>query len=150
MRLTTFTDYSLRTLIYLALHQDRLVTIQDIVELHGISKNHLTKVVHQLGLSGLVDTVRGRNGGLRLALAPEQINIGQVVRSTETDFFMAECFDGTSSTCSYAMACRLKDVLDQATVAYLAVLDSVTLADLVQKKSRSGQMVFYPSRPSPE
>lgn len=132
MRLTSYTDYTLRTLIYLAGNRERLATIQDIAELHGISKNHLMKVVHQLGLSGLVETVRGRNGGLRLKREPGDINIGQVVRATETDFDMAECFDRASNTCVYAPACMLKSVLHTATKAYLTVLDGVTLADLVK------------------
>ena len=99
MRLTAYTDYTLRTLMYLGTHRDRLVTIQDIADLHLISKNHLMKVVHQLGLSGIVETVRGRNGGLRLAREPSEINIGTVVRETESDFFMAECFNKDNNTC---------------------------------------------------
>lgn len=132
MRLTAYTDYTLRTLIYLGMNQDRLVTIQDIADLHGISKNHLMKVVHQLGLSGLVETVRGRNGGMRLRKAPAEINVGAVVRSTESDFFMAECFDRASNACVYAPACALKGVLFAATEAYLAVLDGVTLEQLLK------------------
>ena len=97
MRLTSYTDYALRTLIFLGMNRDRLVTIQDIADLHGISKNHLMKVVHQLGVTGMVDTVRGRNGGLRLKREPADINIGEVVRNTETDFYMAECFDPDNS-----------------------------------------------------
>lgn len=131
MRLTTYTDYSLRTLMHLGLHRERLATIQDIANAHGISKNHLMKVVHQLGLAGLVETVRGRNGGLRLKREPAQINLGEVVRKTETDFFMAECFEPGGSACLYASACALKGVLGAATRAYLSVLDGVTLADLV-------------------
>ena len=131
MRLTSFTDYTLRTLMYLGICQDRLVTINDIAELHLISRNHLMKVVHQLGLSGMVETVRGRNGGLRLKVDPALINIGTVVRLTETDFYMAECFDRESNTCVYAAACGLKKVLGSATAAYLAVLDGVTLLDLI-------------------
>lgn len=131
MRLTAYTDYSLRTLMYLALNQDRLVTIQDIAQAHGISKNHLMKVVHQLGLSGMVETVRGRNGGLRLKMPANQINVGAVVRHTETDFFMAECFNRDSNTCVYSQACALKGVLAAATEAYLAVLDAVTLGQLI-------------------
>lgn len=131
MRLTAFTDYTLRTLMYLGLNQDRLVTINDIADLHIISKNHLMKVVHQLGLTGVVDTVRGRNGGLRLKVEPGKINIGDVVRQTESDFFMAECFDRSSNTCAYAPGCELKKVLGSATAAYLAVLDGVTLQDLI-------------------
>lgn len=131
MRLTAYTDYTLRTLMYLGMHRERLATIQDIADLHSISKNHLMKVAHQLGLSGLVETVRGRNGGLRLKEEPEQINIGAVVRHSETDFYMAECFDPASASCHLAPACALKGVLAAATAAYLKVLDGVTLADLI-------------------
>ena len=146
MRLTAYTDYTLRTLMYLALNQDELVTIQGIADLHGISKNHLMKVVHQLGLSGLVETVRGRNGGLRLNKKPVDINIGDVVRSTETDFFMAECFDRKNNTCAYSSFCALKGVLSAATAAYLELLDGVTLDDLISKASvrTNRHIVFHP------
>lgn len=131
MRLTAYTDYTLRTLMYLGAHRDRLVTIQDIADLHLISKNHLMKVVHQLGLSGIVETVRGRNGGLRLAREPSEINIGSVVRETESDFFMAECFNKDNNTCPLTPDCKLKSALGQATGAFLAVLDKVTLATIL-------------------
>jgi Rrf2 family nitric oxide-sensitive transcriptional repressor len=131
MRLTSYTDYALRTLIFLGMNRDRLVTIQDIADLHAISKNHLMKVVHQLGVTGMVDTVRGRNGGLRLKREPGDINIGEVVRNTETDFYMAECFDPDNHACAYSAACSLKGVLGAATAAYLKVLDGVTLADML-------------------
>jgi len=133
MRLTTYTDYALRTLMYLAVHRDRLVTIQDVADLHSISKNHLTKVVHHLGQLGVVATVRGRNGGLKLGREPADINIGAVVRQTETDFYMAECFHRENNRCVYASACVLEDVLGEATAAYLLVLDRVSLEDLVRK-----------------
>lgn len=136
MKLTSYTDYALRTLMYLAANRDRLVTIQDIADLHGIAKNHLTKVVHQLGLLGLVATVRGRNGGLALGREPAEINIGDVVRSTETDFNMAECFDENNVGCAYSSACMLKGVLGEATAAYLRVLDAVTLETLTRKPGR--------------
>lgn len=139
MRLTSYTDFALRTLMYLAINRDHLVTIQDIADLHGISKNHLTKVAHQLGQLGLVETVRGRNGGLKLGHEPEDINIGKVVRQTETDFYMAECFDRDNKSCAYSAGCTLKGVLISATDAYLQVLDGVTLKDLIKKSSnRSG------------
>lgn len=139
MRLTTYTDYALRTLMHLAANQDRLVTIQDIADVHGIAKNHLTKVVHQLGLLGVIETVRGRNGGIHLGKEPAQINIGAVVRSTEPDFFMAECFDKKRNECLYSPSCMLKDVLGSATAAYLQVLDGVTLEDIIKKSgARSG------------
>ena len=139
MRLTAYTDYTLRTLIYLGMHRDRLATIQDIADLHAISKNHLMKVVHQLGLSGLVETVRGRNGGLRLRVEPELINIGDVVRHSETDFYMAECFAPGGTKCHLASACVLKGVLNEATAAYLKVLDSKTLAQLIAIETPPGK-----------
>ncbi|MES2163333.1 MAG: Rrf2 family transcriptional regulator [Pseudomonadota bacterium] len=131
MRLTSFTDYTLRTLLYLGSHRDRLVTIQDIADAHAISKNHLMKVVYQLGLSGMVETVRGRNGGLRLKLAPSEINLGSVVRASETDFHMAECFDRVNNHCPLSGDCRLQHALAEATFAYLKVLDAQTLETLL-------------------
>lgn len=131
MRLTTYTDYALRTLMYLAVHRERLVTIQDIATAHNVAKNHLTKVVHQLGQIGVVESLRGRNGGLKLGLEPAQINIGAVVRSTEPDFYMAECFDPLKNRCILSSECILKNTLYQATAAYLAVLDGVTLENLM-------------------
>jgi len=146
MRLTSYTDYALRTLIYLAANRDRLVTIQDIADLHGIAKNHLTKVVHQLGLLGLVETVRGRNGGLMLGRPPAEINIGAVVRATETDFLMAECFDANNVGCAYSSACTLKGVLGEATAAYFRVLDGVTLESLIKKPDGTSGIAVKPIR----
>jgi Rrf2 family transcriptional regulator, nitric oxide-sensitive transcriptional repressor len=139
MRLTSYTDYALRTLMYLAVHRDQLVTVQEIADFHGIAKNHLTKVVHQLGLMGMVDTIRGRNGGLRLGREPRDINIGEVVRQTETDFYMAECFDASNGNCMLSQACALKGVLANATNAYLKVLDGATL-ETVLRKSNTGKL----------
>ena len=136
MRLTTYTDYALRTLMYLAANRDRLVTIQDIADAHDIAKNHLTKVVHQLGILGVVESLRGRNGGLRLGKEPELINIGAVVRSTEPDFYMAECFNPGKSHCIMSAACSLKDALNDATTAYLAVLDGITLEYLMKTSGK--------------
>jgi Rrf2 family nitric oxide-sensitive transcriptional repressor len=137
MRLTAYTDYSLRTLIFLAMNREQLVTIQHIAEAHGIAKNHLTKVVHRLGTLGYIDTVRGRNGGLRLGREPADINIGEVVRHTETDFHMASCFDPASTGCMYSSACALKGVLGKATAAFLDVLGAVTLEQMVRKEERA-------------
>lgn len=133
MRLTQWTDYSLRVLMYCAACESREqpVTITEISDSHGISRSHLTKVVHQLGANGLLATTRGRAGGLRLSRPAAQINIGQVVRQTETDFTMVECFDAATNQCSLNPQCRLKGVLQQATDSYLAVLDGVSLSDLV-------------------
>lgn len=151
MRLTAYTDYTLRTLMHLGMNRDRLVTIQDIADVHSISKNHLMKVAHQLGMSGIVETVRGRNGGLRLNKEPANINIGEVVRATETDFFMAECFGRGNSECAYLPSCTLKTVLRMATDAYLEVLDGVTLGDLIKggraNKGPSISLVRLHSKP---
>lgn len=135
MRLTDYTDYSLRALMYLGLNRDRLVTIRDIADVYGVSKNHLMKVVHQLGLAGLVETVRGRSGGLRLGKEPEEINLGLVVRGTEPDFVMVECFNRDSNECILSPACELQDILRQATTAYLDVLGRYTLADLLKNSN---------------
>ena len=130
MRLTAYTDYSLRTLMYLALKPDGLATIAGIAAAYGISANHLMKVVHQLGLAGDIETVRGRQGGMRLARRPEDINIGQLVRRMEPDLNMAPCFAGPA-LCPITPACVLQRALREALEAFLAVLDRYTLADLV-------------------
>jgi Rrf2 family nitric oxide-sensitive transcriptional repressor len=141
MRLTAYTDYALRTLMFLALNRDQLATIQQIADVHGIAKNHLTKVVHQLGMLGYVTTIRGRKGGLRLAREPSAINVGEVVRHTENDFFMATCFDPHSGGCVYAGACGLQGALGRASGAFLAVLDGLTLEQvLVREAPPEGQL----------
>ncbi len=137
MRLTAYTDYALRTLIYLAARRDRLVTIQDIAVHHGISKNHLTKVVHRLGLAGMLRTVRGRHGGIALGREPADISIGTVVRGTEPDFCMAPCFAGHSGACPYAGHCGLQGLLAKATQGWLAELDGATLADVLAASQTS-------------
>ena len=151
MRLTDYTDYSLRTLMYLGIHRDNLVTIQDIADAYGISKSHLMKVVHQLGLSGLVETIRGRSGGLRLGKEPEEINIGDVVRNTEPDFMMVECFNREINECILSPSCELQEVLRRATTAYLDVLSGVTLADLLRNSGslrRLARVQVYPREKS--
>lgn len=131
MRLTSFTDYSLRVLIYLAAQPERRATIAEIATAYDISENHLTKVVHFLGKQGWVATVRGKGGGMGLALPPQEIPIGAVVRAAEGDDLPAECFGRDHSTCTIVRVCRLKGVLREATLAFHAVLDRFTLADLV-------------------
>lgn len=131
MRLTDYTDYALRVLMYIGARPGRLVTIQEIADNHGISKNHLTKVVHRLGVAGLVTTMRGRTGGICLARAPSSITLGAVVRMTEPDFTMVECFDETRNTCTLSPTCVLKHALGRATSAYLQELDRMTLADVL-------------------
>ena len=130
MRLTFYSDYSLRILMYCAQADGRLVTIQDIADAYRISKNHLMKVAHELGRMGYLETVRGRGGGLRLARPAGKIGLGEVVRAVEGDFALVECFDPATSQCPIIPACRLKGALSKALKAYFAVLDEYTLADL--------------------
>ncbi|MHB0728488.1 Rrf2 family transcriptional regulator [Roseomonas mucosa] len=129
MRLTRFTDYSLRTLMFLCLRDGENSSIADIASAYAISEHHLTKVVHRLGQLGLVQTTRGRNGGLRLGRRPEEIGVGQVVRQTEEDLAIVECFGG--GCCPIAGVCELQRALAEALQAFLLVLDRYTLADLV-------------------
>jgi len=131
MRLSTFSDYSLRVLMYLGGRDDRLVTIAEIAAGHGISKSHLMKVVHQLGLSGHIETVRGKGGGIRLARSPRDIVVGDVIRQSESDFALAECFAG-DATCRIKGACCLPAILNEALSAMFLVLDGYTLADLLR------------------
>ncbi|MEO6972515.1 MAG: Rrf2 family transcriptional regulator [Rhodoferax sp.] len=133
MRLTTFSDYSLRVLMYLALQDDRLATIQEIATAYDISESHLMKVVHQLARSGVVETVRGKGGGLRLALEPAQIRLGRVVRQAEGGGPIVECLSGEPARCRIAPVCRLPGVLVRAFDALYAELDRYTLADLVSE-----------------
>lgn len=135
MRFTRHTDYALRVLMFLGLKQDgELATIKEISDRYRISENHLMKVVHRLGQNGLVETVRGRQGGLRLARAPQDIGIGDVVRRCEDDMRLVECFDARTNTCRIASVCALPMVLDEALAAFMAVLDRFTLADLMGAK----------------
>jgi len=143
MRLTQWTDYTLRVLMYCAACEQRElpVTITEIADSHGISRSHLTKIVHQLGANGLLETTRGRGGGIRLSKPAADINVGQVVRQTETDFAMVECFDSSTNQCALNPQCRLKGVLQQATNSFLAVVDGVTLADLIAPQAGSASSV---------
>jgi Rrf2 family nitric oxide-sensitive transcriptional repressor len=134
MRLTVFTDFTLRTLIFLALRPDTLVTIAEIADAYKISHNHLMKVVQQLALAGDVTTVRGQRGGLRLARPAGEINIGTVVRRAEADLELMPCF-GSRSACTIQPDCVLAGATDEALRALLAVLDSYTLADLARPRA---------------
>jgi Rrf2 family transcriptional regulator, nitric oxide-sensitive transcriptional repressor len=134
MRLTQWTDYTLRVLMYCAATEGRAqpVTITEVADGYGISRSHLMKIVQQLGAQGLLETTRGRGGGMRLMRPAHEINIGAVVRTTETDFTLVECFDPAINQCRLSSHCRLQGVLARALQAYLAELDGVTLADLVE------------------
>src|SRR3954452_19670936 len=131
MRLTTFSDYTLRTLTYLALHPGRFVTIAEIAAAYSISGNHLMKVVQTLAGSGDVITLRGPRGGLRLSRPPSEIRLGDVIRRTEPDAALTACFGSTPDTCVVSSACALTGILTMALQAFMAMLDNHTLADLV-------------------
>jgi Rrf2 family nitric oxide-sensitive transcriptional repressor len=138
MRLTDYTDYALRVMLYLAVRRNGLSTIQDISDAYAISKNHLMKVVQRLGELGWVDTIRGRHGGLRLNESSLSLTIGQVVRATETDFALVVCFareGGDGRRCVIEPRCRLKHVLAAARDAFLAELDRHTLRELVEPEA---------------
>lgn len=135
LRLTVYTDYSLRTLVYLTVRgKDYLATIKEIADMYNISKNHLMKVTYDLGKLGYIETIRGRGGGIRLAIDPTKLTVGEVVRQTEDDFVLVECFDKERNTCSITEACKLKHALNNALQAYLQVLDQYTIADVSQNK----------------
>jgi Rrf2 family nitric oxide-sensitive transcriptional repressor len=132
MRLTVFSDYTLRVLMYLALDRTRLATVSEIAAAYGISRNHLMKVVHQLVRAGVVESVRGKGGGVRLARAPEDIRLGAIVRASEGDAPIVECMSGDPGACRIGATCRLRGVLVDAFDALYDSLDQHTLADLVQ------------------
>jgi Rrf2 family nitric oxide-sensitive transcriptional repressor len=134
VQITLYSDYALRVLIYLAIEPDRMATIEEIAGSFGISKAHLTKVVHELGACGYLATLRGRSGGIRLARRPEDITVGAVLRATEESMNLVECFDAAANRCVITPSCGLRAVLGEALAAFLAVLDRHTLADLVARR----------------
>jgi Rrf2 family nitric oxide-sensitive transcriptional repressor len=136
MRLTRFTDNALRCLTYLGLHESEISTVTDVARRMSMSEDHLMKVVQRLAALGYVETIRGRNGGVRLAQDPAEIRIGTVVRQTEDNLNLVECFDAELNTCPIATSCRLASALDEALSAFLAVLDKYTLRDLLQQPRR--------------
>lgn len=138
MRLTLYTDYSLRVLMYLGIKGDQLATISEIATYYGISRNHLMKVVHQLGTSGYVETLRGKGGGIRLARPPSEIGIGDVVRHTEETLELVDCGGGAGKGCVIDLACQLKLALNEAMGSFMATLDLYTLADLLNTGIQPG------------
>ncbi len=146
MHLTLHTDFALRVLIQTALKGDRLSTIRDIAKSFSISKNHLMKVVHDLSRKGYLDTVRGRNGGLRLTRPPAEINIGRVVRDMEGEIAVLGCLEGPGF-CRIERACVLRRAVRDAAAAFLAVLDGYTLADLIKPRRALASLLLTGSRP---
>ncbi|HEY5994027.1 MAG TPA: Rrf2 family transcriptional regulator [Gallionellaceae bacterium] len=142
MRLTLYTDYSLRVLLYLALHTDKVATITELADFYKISRNHLVKVVHELGLNGYIITTRGKRGGIRLARPADQIVVGEVIRQTEPDFDLLECLNPDADQCVITHTCRLKSVLFTARGNFLGELDKYTLADLTGPSANQSASSF--------
>lgn len=149
MQLTSFTDYSLRVLVYAAVQGDRRCQTAEVAAMFGISRHHVVKVVNELAHLGYLDTMRGRDGGFTLAQAPERVNLGDVVRRTEGSIAIVECFDAATNTCPLLPACGLKDALGEAFAAFLAVLDRRTLADLMSEPRWVARMKALPARAVP-
>lgn len=142
MRLTVYTDYSLRLLMYIAMHQGKLCTIEEVSKAYNISKNHLMKVAHELGLKGFIEAVRGRGGGLRLAKPASEIRVGDVVRMTEPDFTLVECFDHQKNRCVITPACRLISVIAEAERAFLLSLNRYTIAEMVVEPQKLKRLLI--------
>jgi Rrf2 family transcriptional regulator, nitric oxide-sensitive transcriptional repressor len=141
MRLTQFSDYALRTLLYLGVHDDRLVPVVEVARSYRISHNHLAKVAGMLTELGVVEAVRGRGGGIRLAVPPGEVSVGWLVRQTEPDLHLVECFDRETDTCPITPACMLRSVLFEARKSFLDTLDRYTLADFLASRGRKQQLV---------
>jgi Rrf2 family nitric oxide-sensitive transcriptional repressor len=147
MQLTLYTDYTLRVLVYLSLHCDRTVTITEIAQYYAISRNHLVKVVHNLATLGYIQTTRGKGGGMKLAVDPHAVTIGEIVRKVEPNFEIVECFNSENPRCIIEPLCALKNVLWQAKNDFLGTLDRCTLADAVRRESVSA-LHFHGVRPA--
>jgi Rrf2 family transcriptional regulator, nitric oxide-sensitive transcriptional repressor len=141
MRLTLHTDYALRVLIHVAVADGKLIRISDIAETFDISKHHLMKIVNDLSQKGYLDTVRGHGGGVRLRSPPRDINIGEVVRETEETLAVVGCLE-RRGYCPIQRVCELRGVFDEATQAFLAVLDRYTLADLIKPRAALSSLLL--------
>lgn len=148
MKLTTFSDYTLRVLMFLAAARDRLATIPEIAAAYEISENHLMKVVHQLARQGVIESVRGKGGGIRLAHTPDKIRLGQIVRNSEGSAPIVECLSGQPVICKIAPACRLTPILIRSFEALYNTLDQYTLADLVPDDAQLSHLLSD-STPAP-
>lgn len=148
MRLTRYTDYALRVLIFVALRQGRgVTTIQEIADGYGISRNHLMKVVHHLGRLGYLETARGKGGGLRLARRPEDMRLGALVAELEQGRALVECFDAAANTCRITRACRLAPMLAEAERAFFDALDGHTLADVLSRDAALAEALALDAQP---
>lgn len=139
MQLTIFTDYGLRSLMFLATHTDRLSSVKEVANYHDISYNHLVKVIHKLSQLGYVAGTKGRGGGIRLAKSPAKLNLGDIVRELEASMDIVECFNRDTNTCRITKSCQLKHYLMEANKEFIATLNKYSLADATRGKIRSRQ-----------
>ncbi len=149
MKLTSYSNYALRSLQLAAVRAPALVRVDDVVRVHGVARPHIVKIVHELGRAGFVRTQRGRGGGFGLAHPPEQIVVGDVIRMTEGPLDIVECFDPASNTCPLIGICRLSRGLQQATRAFMAVLDGLTLADIAANRGQLLERMATAERAAP-
>lgn len=141
MKLTSYTDYSIRLLIYLGVNDERLCTAQEISDFYDISRNHLSKIIHQLSKLKFIESYKGAAGGIKLATEPHKINLGALIRKTEPDFDIAECFSPERNSCKISPACKLKTILNESTKAFLKNLDDYSLADVLENKEKLNKII---------
>lgn len=134
MKLTSYTNYALRSLQLAAVKAPALVRVDDVANIHGLSRPHIVKIVHELGRAGYLETVRGRGGGFRLGRAPEDIMVGEVVRLTEGRLDVVECMNRADNTCILIDICKLSTTMAKAAAAFMTVLDEITIADIAANK----------------
>jgi Rrf2 family nitric oxide-sensitive transcriptional repressor len=148
MRVTLHTDYALRMLAFIAAHPSGHCTVNDVADAYNLSHHHLMKVAQRLRQSGFIETTRGRAGGIRLAVPPDKVNIGAVVRATEDDFALVECLQAEGGRCAISRACRMKDMFVEALAAYLAVLDQYTLGHVMHNRTLLRRLLRIVSEPA--
>lgn len=135
MQLTRFTDYGLRSLMYLAAHQKKLSSVKEISEFYGISRNHMVKVVHRLSQLGLIESSKGKGGGIWLACPPQEMRLGDIVKQLESNMDLVECFNRENNKCKITNTCQLKHYLYEARHSFISILNKYTLADTVKNQS---------------
>ncbi len=142
MRLTQFTDYSLRVIIYLALHPNERCTIDQLTQAYNISRHHVRSVVHHLAKLGYIESIQGKGGGVVLAIKPEEISVREIVENSEKDFYIVECFNPDGNACPIEPLCALKLALSNASKCFLQTLEEYTIEDLIKnKKSQLGSLL---------
>lgn len=134
MQITRFTDYGLRTLMYVAARSENIASVKEVSEHYGISRNHLVKVVHRLSQLGYIETTKGKGGGIKIAKGTEKLRLGELIKQLEPNMNMVECFDAKTNTCRITGSCQLKHYLFEATQSFINTMNKYTLADTVQNK----------------